>query len=138
MYCSHCYKTKNLMKQSKHIRKDGTIKQYFMCRSCNTKRLRLYRKTKEGMKKTRQAIHRSTIKYIEKQRARMILNYHLNKGYIKKESCKCGSKKVEAHHPSYEKPLIVEWMCRSCHATKHRELKLSTATTGHIHLSMLY
>jgi hypothetical protein len=31
------------------------------------------------------------------------------------QSCACGSTDVEMHHPDYDKPLEVIWMCRSCH-----------------------
>ncbi len=27
----------------------------------------------------------------------------------------CGATKADAHHESYEKPLEVVWLCRSCH-----------------------
>lgn len=29
--------------------------------------------------------------------------------------------KVEAHHPDYEKPLEVVWLCKSCHGKVHRK-----------------
>ena len=29
--------------------------------------------------------------------------------------------KIEAHHPNYDKPLEVVWLCRSCHGKVHRK-----------------
>jgi hypothetical protein len=40
---------------------------------------------------------------------------------IKPASCeKCkGTNNIEAHHPDYEKPLDVSWLCRDCHRALH-------------------
>ena len=31
----------------------------------------------------------------------------------------CGAKKVHAHHPDYDKPVDVKWLCASCHHQEH-------------------
>ena len=50
------------------------------------------------------------------------LNHALESGKVKKLPCQqCGStKRPEAHHPDYSKPLEVTWLCRDCHIQIHR------------------
>lgn len=43
------------------------------------------------------------------------------RGKLKKLPCEvCGEQKSEAHHPNYDKPLDVMWLCRKHHADIHR------------------
>lgn len=61
----------------------------------------------------------------EKILARSTLNGAVKGGKLAKpERCpKCGSEgKIEGHHPDYEKPLEVGWVCPLCHAEIHRDL----------------
>lgn len=39
----------------------------------------------------------------------------------------CGAGVVDAHHCDYRHPLLVLWLCRSCHATAHRWIRLAEA-----------
>ena len=32
---------------------------------------------------------------------------------------KCGSMFSQMHHPDYDKPLFVQWLCRKCHMDEH-------------------
>jgi hypothetical protein len=59
---------------------------------------------------------------LEKQRARSISSAAILMGKIKKhDDCYlCGTtENVIAHHPDYELPLLVIWLCRSCHMRIH-------------------
>jgi hypothetical protein len=35
----------------------------------------------------------------------------------------CGSPFAEAHHPDYDRPMLVNWYCRKHHQAEHRRLK---------------
>lgn len=61
------------------------------------------------------------LKMVEKEQrdktfARSQVAYALKTGKLKKDTCVCGSTKVEAHHPDYGRPLDVIWACRKHHA----------------------
>ena len=34
---------------------------------------------------------------------------------------------IEAHHADYDQPLMVEWLCRSCHVRLHKSTKKDAA-----------
>ena len=59
--------------------------------------------------------------------ARYILNLNVKRKIIcKPETCTICQKKVtkiEAHHPNYDEPLNVVWLCRKCHAAIHQSIK---------------
>lgn len=56
----------------------------------------------------------------EKRRAREQLRSKVRNGKISKGICVvCKSKKTEAHHPNYAKPLDVIWYCRKDHKKLH-------------------
>ena len=96
-----------------------------MCRNCNTERLINYRNTKKGKDNVFNAVYKSINKFREKQNARQLLNYHVRVGNTSKPNkCQCGSLKVEGHHEDYKKPLLVQWLCRSCHSDLHKGIIL--------------
>lgn len=53
--------------------------------------------------------------------ARAYAHVYVKRGKIIKDSCvKCGDPKSEIHHPDYNKPTLVIWMCRKCHLEHHQ------------------
>jgi len=57
---------------------------------------------------------------------RFKLNKAIGKGVVVRQSCsECGLEKSEAHHPDYNKPLDVIWVCRQHHALIHKVEHLS-------------
>lgn len=47
------------------------------------------------------------------------------KGRIKRGECEvCGEKeRIHAHHPDYQKPLEIKWLCAKHHKEEHRKMK---------------
>jgi len=59
----------------------------------------------------------------EKRRAHIMTGNAIKYGLLKKQPCvRCGEARVEAHHEDYLKPLDVTWLCKPCHAKRHREI----------------
>lgn len=66
----------------------------------------------------------SKLKFPKKNKARILAQKALKAGKIKKHDCaKCGSKKSQMHHPNYNKPLKVIWLCALCHTKMHSKSK---------------
>ena len=60
----------------------------------------------------------------KKVKTRTLTHYAIKTGKLLKESCKvCGKVEVEGHHPDYDKPLEIIWLCRKHHQLKHYELR---------------
>lgn len=58
-------------------------------------------------------------KHPERYRCTIVFHSALKSGKIKKKRCeKCGEKAV-GHHPRYDRPLSVVWLCNSHHKLLH-------------------
>lgn len=57
-------------------------------------------------------------KYPERNTANQTVTYAVKKGVLRKpkvcEECG-GTGRIEAHHSDYSQPLLVQWLCKSCH-----------------------
>ncbi len=98
----------------------------FMCRNCNTERIRKYRKTKKGKDTYKRIMNEQYQRHTKKVLCRGKLYRAVKTGKVKKDSsCSyCGEiKKLEAHHNDYNKPLDVIWVCRGCHNNIENLLK---------------
>lgn len=126
-HCATCKTVKDLMPQPyfRYTLKDGTPSGSYMCRRCNAERTRKYRKTPKG-KASIYRVQRNQIEsHPEKVKARVIFNKAIKRGEVKAPlSCsKCNKElRLDAHHPNYDEPLEVVWLCRRCHIALHREL----------------
>lgn len=59
----------------------------------------------------------------EKRSAHSAVQAALKRGELERpavcSSCGTGSRRIEAHHPDYDKPLEVIWLCTVCHRRDH-------------------
>lgn len=59
-----------------------------------------------------------------KSRAHLKVARAVCKGTLSKKCCEvCYEQKVEAHHPNYDEPLNVIWLCRKHHAELHAQIR---------------
>jgi hypothetical protein len=50
----------------------------------------------------------------------------LKRGLIERQPCEvCGADKTDAHHPDYDRPLLIVWLCRKHHVATHAEMRKS-------------
>src|SRR3990167_908208 len=60
-----------------------------------------------------------------KNKAKYLVRTAIKNGRMVRMPCEiCADIKVEAHHPDYNKPYDVKWLCKKHHAEEHR-IKLS-------------
>lgn len=56
--------------------------------------------------------------------AHQALRSALKRGLVIQEPCQvCGALEAEAHHPDYDRPMAVDWLCRLHHRREHKRLK---------------
>lgn len=59
-------------------------------------------------------------KFPNRKRAVTAVNNAVRDGRLKKQPCwECGSEKAVAHHPDYDRPLDVIWLCQPHHKQAH-------------------
>lgn len=104
------------------------------CKNCERLRFRLRRqKHKEAFKKKYERYYKKYRKQIiarqmrwyalnkHKVKAHLAVKQALYKGLLVRQNCEfCDSPKSQAHHPDYNKPLEVRWLC----AIHHRHVEL--------------
>ncbi len=141
--CPKCKETKNFTKFYKsRFTKDGL---HGWCKICCLKGNLRYQQTeggKEAHQRARQKYdqtpagkesHRKSTQkirqdYPQKHKARNTLNNAIRDGKLERltycEHC-FREGLAEGHHPDYDKPLEVIWLCRGCHTELHNELILA-------------
>ena len=129
--CFKCHKLQPLSEFYKHNQMaDGHLNKCKDCTRKETKRNRTevnreyyiaYDKKRAKTEKRKDWLkkRRKSKEELLKARARYKLNNELKKGTIHKEHCYCGEAKTEAHHPDYDQPLFVIWLCHKHHKHIH-------------------
>lgn len=61
----------------------------------------------------------------ENRRICQMVKAAVEKGTLKKPTdcawCGATDRKIQGHHPDYDRPLMVVWVCGPCHRAHHRE-----------------
>ena len=74
-----------------------------------------------GRKGGKARLQKMTPEQRRKDRCRSYANVYLKRGKLKREPClHCGTKASQMHHPDYDQPLLVQWLCRPCNLVLHR------------------
>lgn len=104
------------------------------CKLCYYEIIKSYRKNDGGKTKDRDRLwrnknkdkHRSSIKKYQSQHpdrrnCHVTANNHKRVGKIIPEPCRICStnENIQMHHPDYNKPLLVEWLCFEHHIALH-------------------
>lgn len=59
-----------------------------------------------------------------KRNCHVVVGNAIRDGKLTPQPCeRCGADEhIHAHHEDYTKPLDVNWLCRTCHGIRHREI----------------
>ena len=128
--CKSCvaeYRKNNL----ERCRKIG-LKSYYKNQSKNKKRAREYyyknkdrinelSKTPHGREMSKKGVNSYSSKHPDRHKTHVEFALAKRSGLLEKKPCEiCGTdKKIHGHHEDYNKPLDVNWLCRSCHDLWH-------------------
>ena len=124
--CDSC--RKEYFKEYRRRRKDNgnPVVPISMPREWHREYQKEYRKKPDVL--SRDAARQREIRQDPIHKKRIMANYELNRavesGIIRRWHCEnCGAEPAQGHHPDYDKPLEVIWLCPMCHAAEHRKAK---------------
>lgn len=105
--CKECTKQDAIAHRDKNIEK---VREYDRKRSKNPERVKMCANNTALWRK----------KHAKRYRCHVELNNAVRDGIVKKTPCFiCGNEKSEAHHPDYDQPLSVVWLCSAHHKEIH-------------------
>jgi hypothetical protein len=82
-----------------------------------------YIQTEQGKQSRKKSMEKYYVTYPMKHAAHVITGNAVRDKKIEKQT-KCSecksTKKIEAHHDDYTKPLEVRWLCNACHRAWHK------------------
>ncbi len=87
----------------------------------NRKAVKKYSQSNRGKAARSKAQDNYRLLNPEKTKAHEIVRYAIETGELVPEPCPCGETEVEGHHPDYNKPLEVKWLCKKCHIHEHKK-----------------
>lgn len=122
--CIGCGKSKPLSDYYRNKNyKDGRIKH---CKPCQSVRAKEYYAKMKDDKHYRDVRNKAHQRYKKRNPAKYLarLQAYVHRKELRGSECEgCGSdKRLEMHHPDYDKPTLVVTLCRICHVGKHNGL----------------
>lgn len=118
--CIDCGELKELT--DFHRKQDNADGYKNFCRNCSAKRLRNWRNANKDKHKQHDATY--NLKYPKKRIAKNIVNKAIMSGCLERKPCEtCGKSKAQAHHPDYDFPMKIIWLCPIHHSKVHQEQK---------------
>jgi hypothetical protein len=119
-FCIECVKSRVKVHRDANLEQ---VKQYDRLRGRTEKRKQKVKEYgKKNAKKLAEYSYEWRKRNLMKARAHCKVARAIRKGILNKQCCKiCSNEKVEAHHPNYNEPLNVVWLCRQHHAELHRK-----------------
>lgn len=86
-------------------------------------RVRTYRADNVNAVRARDRLRGFRIYDRQKVAARRYVRDALSKGILVRQPCEvCGESHTDAHHPDYDQPLTVQWLCRRHHGVVHQRI----------------
>jgi hypothetical protein len=84
-------------------------------------KIKEWKQSKNGKESKKRTYQREKILYPEKIKAQRLLNFKIKSGEIIRKPCLVCGQLAQGHHPSYDKPLDVIWLCPKHHVMIHRK-----------------
>ena len=81
-----------------------------------------YAQTPAGKASSARAHKASELKYPERKKATEMVNNAIRDGRLHTHPCWVCGLKAQAHHPDYDHPLDVVWLCRPHHMQAHSSI----------------
>lgn len=107
-YCRQCTKS---VKKAEYLRnKDSYLR-----------RCKKFRASEKGKLTIKMVYDNTRINRPKVYKARATVNRAITQGVLKRHPCEeCGNTRTQAHHPNYNYPLKVNWLCSVCHTKWHK------------------
>ena len=103
--------------------KECTKKDVLQHRLDNLERIRSYDRMRGAMQHRIAARVETTAEYRaafpKRAKANALVNHATRTGKLKKQPCWVCGEKALAHHPDYDRPLDVVWLCQPHHKAAH-------------------
>ena len=147
--CTQCNRTKYLSEFRGRISSSGNRCWRWKCRDCERIAVRQYNLSEVGRAANRRCKAKRTAEgYFKeyrsrpdviarvryngarrradplarmKAKARSLADWAVTKGELQQQPCaSCGAPQSEKHHPDYQEPLLIVWLCHPCHMKLNR------------------
>jgi len=89
------------------------------CAECHRLAMREWRARKRDSERQTER-YRTDPEQARRVRARQRVNQQVQRGTLQRQSCeRCGVPNAQTHHPDYQKPTEIRWLCPKCHGAEH-------------------